>query len=98
MHADGGMAGAGAPGDEADAGPAGQLAIDLGHVCRCRLVPAGDELDLVGAIVEGVERGEIAFPRHAEHHVDAVYLQLIDQHLATGAEIAALRHCLVGPL
>jgi hypothetical protein len=39
--------------------------------------------------MEGVERGEIALPRHAEHMVDAMNQELVDQDLAAGPQIFA---------
>ena len=40
--------------------------------------------DLHLAVVEGVERGEIAFARHAEHVLHAMRDQLIDEDFAAG--------------
>ena len=92
MQPDGGIGGAGAAGDEADAGAARQLAIGLGHVAGAALLPADDEADLVAGLEQRVEGGQIAFPRHAEGHVDPVDPQLIDQDLAAGAAAKRLGH------
>ncbi len=70
-------------GDEADAGPAGELAVRLGHVRRRRLVAARDQPDV--RVVKRVEDREVALPRHAERVLDAVQLQLVDEDLSAGA-------------
>ena len=84
MDADAGMGGAGAAGDETDAGTAGQLAIGLGHVGGGPLVLADDGVDL-RRVVQGVEHVEIAFPRHAEQAVGAMDPQRIDQDASAAA-------------
>ena len=45
-------------------------------------------------VVEGVERGEIAFAGHAEHVLHAVRDKLIDQDLAAGPGAVIGAHCL----
>src|SRR3546814_21009642 len=55
---------------EADAGPAGQLAIGIGpHRCATCLAAAG--IGDLRRVVEGVEPGEVALPGHAAAAVDA---------------------------
>ena len=61
------------------------LPMRFGRHRRAALVAADGELDV--AVVEGVERGEIAFPRHAKGVAHAVDDQLIHQDLAAAAHI-----------
>ena len=88
MHADRRVARARAARDEADARPAAQLALRLGHVARAALLPAGDEADPLAVLVEAVERGEEALAGNAEGGVDALGDQRLDEGVAggTGAE------------
>ena len=79
VHADRAVAGAGAARDERRRGPAGQLAVGLGHVHRARLESAGDQLQLLAHVVEAVERVEKALARHFEHVVDALRDQRVRQ-------------------
>ena len=74
-------------GDEGDAGFAGHLAPGIGHVGNATFLAADDEVDLVLNVVERIERGEIAFTRHAEDGIDAVQTQAIDKDLSAGAEV-----------
>ena len=90
MHADGGMGRAGAAGDHADAGLAGQLAIGLRHIGGAGLVAAGDDLDFVAHIGEGIEDGEIALARDAEDAVDAVHDEGVDD--TAGGGVGGLAH------
>ncbi len=84
MHAHAGVAGARAAGDQADAGLAGQLAIGLGHVGGAGLVAAGDDPDAIGNIGQGVEQRQIALAGHAEHVVDPVGEQALDDPVGGG--------------
>ena len=88
MDAGRGIGGARPAGDETDAGPAGRLADRLGHHRRAALLPADRERDV--AVMEGVERREIAFARHAEGVPHAMRDQLIDENFAAGP---SSRHC-----
>src|SRR3546814_4587316 len=63
---------------EADAGPAGQLAIGIGHH-RCATFLAAEVIGDLRRVVEGVEHGEVALTGHAEDAVDAFGDELIDQ-------------------
>ena len=90
MHADGGMGRAGAAGDHADAGLAGQLAVSLGHIGGAGLVAAGDDLDRVAHIGEGIEDGEIALAGDAEDAVDAVHDEGVDD--TAGGGVGGLAH------
>ena len=44
------------------------------------------------AVVEGVERGEVALARHAEDVAHAVNAQLVDQNLGGGPRIVLTAH------
>ena len=83
MHARRRVGGAGATGDEADAGAARELAPGLGHHGRASLLPAGDQID-AGAD-QRVEHAEVAFPRHAGGARHALDHELVDQHAGAGA-------------
>ena len=76
------IGGARPAGDEADAGPAGRLADRFRHDRGAALLPADRDRDV--AVVEGVERRDIALARHAEHVMHAVDDELVDQDLAGG--------------
>ena len=93
MDADRGVGGAGSAGDEADAGLAGELAVALRHVGGAAFLPAGDDADAALRAVQRIERREIALARHAEHVIDAVDQQLVDQDLAAGPQIVACSPC-----
>ena len=80
VHGDRGVGGAGTAADEGDARPTGQLGVADRRESRAALMPADDRLDGV-AVVQGVERGQVAFTRHAEHPVDAVRGQAIDEKI-----------------
>ena len=83
---------AGAAGHERDARAAGQLAGGLGHHHRPALLAADGHGDV--AVMEGVERRQIALARHAEDVAHAVDQQLVDQHLAAAAQIVLAAHSL----
>ncbi|MNE41717.1 hypothetical protein D3C80_1358030 [compost metagenome] len=85
VHADRGVGGAGAAGDEADARLAGQLAVRLGHVGGAALLAAHHQVDLLADIVQGVEHRQVALAGHAEGALHAIEQKGIDQNLATGA-------------
>ncbi len=84
VNADRGVGGPRATGSEADAGPAGELAIGLGHVGRTALLTTGDEAQPIGNVVEGVQGCEVALARHPEGGVDALGEQAVDEHLPAG--------------
>ena len=90
MDASAGIGGARPARDEADARAAGHLADDLGHHGGGALVPADGEFNI--AVVKGIERGQIAFARHAEYMLHAVNRQLVDQNLAAGAGAVIAAH------
>ncbi len=91
VHGNRGVGGARSAADEGDARPTGQLGIADRRESRSALMPADDRLDGV-AVVQGVERGQVAFTRHAEHPVDAVRGQAIDEKIS-----GTTRHRLVSP-
>ena len=83
VQARGGVRRAGPARDEADAGPARQLPVRLGHHRGAALLPGRDEADLA---VQRVEHREVALARNAEHQVDALRAEPVDEHLTAGAE------------
>ena len=91
VHAGGGVGGARPTGDEADTGPARQLAIGIGHHRRPALLAADGQGDL-RRIVERVERRQIALAGHAEGMIGALRPERIDQDLPAGSEVLAIGH------
>ncbi|MGC0388810.1 hypothetical protein ACVIU7_003897 [Bradyrhizobium liaoningense] len=81
-----GIGRAGAAGDEADAGAAGQLAIGFRHHRSAAFGPAYHDVDR--AVMQRIERRQIALARHAGDALDALGDELIDQDLAPGAGVA----------
>ena len=94
MDAGRGIGGARAARDKADAGPPGRLADGFRHHGGAALLPADRDVDV--AVVERIERREIAFARHAEHMLHAMRDQLIDEDFAAGSRsvIGAHRYSL----
>ena len=85
-----GIGGARAAGDETNAGTAGRLAHGLGHHRRPTFLPAyGDGNVTVAKRIDG---GEITFARYAEHMLDAVNAQLIDQNLCRRTVVVLTAH------
>ena len=78
VDAGAGVGGAGAAGDEADAGPAGGLGPGLGHHRGPTLLPADGVGD--AHVVEPVERREEAFAGDREHPLDPVQRQRVRQN------------------
>jgi hypothetical protein len=74
-----------AAGDEADAGPIRQLPVGLRHGRGPALLTSHKETDTVRGVVHGVDRGQVALAGHAEHGVDTVKQELIDEHLPARA-------------
>src|SRR5262245_66523178 len=76
---------AGAPSSRGEAHPvaASELADRFRHDCGAAFLPARGHGDV--AIIEGIERRQIALARHAEHVAHAVRDQLVDQNLAAAA-------------
>ena len=79
MHAGAGIGGAGATGDEADAGSPGQLGSRLGHHRGAAFLTADDVLD--ARCEQPVQHREKAFAGDREHPVDPLALQCINQYL-----------------
>ena len=67
--------------DEADAGAARELAVGLRHHRGSALLPRRDEADRAVRAVQRVEHREVALAGDAEHEVDALRAQAVDQHL-----------------
>ena len=65
-------------------GPAGHLAVGVGHVGDAALLPADGQVDL-GRVVQRVEHGEEAFAGNGENAVAALDFELVDEDLAAGA-------------
>ena len=82
VHAGGRIGGAGAAGDEADAGATCQPALAVGHHGRTAFLPADDVADL--RIVQRVKHSEIALARHRVDALDAVRLERLDDQLSAG--------------
>src|SRR5690606_3027656 len=77
-----GVRGARPAGDHADAGLAGQPAPAVGHHRRATFLAADEDVDT--GVIQCVQHGEIAFPRHAGDAFDAVRLQCLNDQLAAG--------------
>ena len=71
-------------------GTAGRLAHRLRHHRGAALLPAYGNGNI--AVMKRVDRGQIAFARHAEHMLDAVNAQLIDQNLGGRTIIVLTAH------
>ncbi len=76
--------------DKADARPARRLADGFRHHRRPALLPADGEFDR--AVVERIERGEIALAGHAESVAHAMRNKLIDEDFAAGSRTVIAAH------
>ena len=74
---------------ERHARPPRELGVAHGHEPRAALVPAHDGLDGI-AVMQGVEHGEIALARHAEHPVHAMRGKAIDKQIGGTARHAVI--------
>jgi hypothetical protein len=97
MHRDRRIAGAGAAADAGDAGPSGEPRIGDRHEAGARLVPARHGVDLAAAI-KGIEQAEIALAGHAEHAVDAVGDQAVDDQSTNRAHRPRVLRCIMAGL
>ncbi len=86
MDADGGVRSAGPARDEHHARPAGQLAERVGHVGGAAFLPAHDELQPVGGVVEGVQHGEVALAGNAERVGRPLREQARHENLPAGSQ------------
>ena len=68
--------------DEANAGPAGKLALAIGHHRRSAFLAADDGADR--RIVQRIEHRQIGFSGHAEDTLDAVCFERVDDQLSAG--------------
>src|SRR5687768_12319483 len=84
MDACAGVGCAGPAGNEGDAGPAGHLAVGVGHIADPTLLAADDGLDL-RRVVQRVEHGEKTLAWNSEDAVAALDPELLDKDLAAGA-------------
>ena len=82
--AGGEVAGARAERREADAGPAGEAPVGVGHEGRALLVPRGHEGDELRA-VERLAEVERLLAGDAEDELDALVLQAVDEEVGGGA-------------
>ncbi len=92
VHADRRVRRAGPARGERDAGPAGQLADGFRHVRGRGFVPADDGADAFGFVGEGIKHGEEALAGHAEHALDVIREQGVDEQArAGGGALLAVR-------
>ena len=68
---------AGAEGRHADAGLAGQAAVDVGHEGRALLMADGDKFDF--RTFQGVHDRQVFFAGNAEYVMDSLFFQAFDQ-------------------
>src|SRR5262245_8705244 len=76
--------------DETDSRSAGYLADRLGHYGRSAFVAAHGELDV--SAEKRIERGKIAFARHAKNMLHTLNRQLVDQNFAACTCIVLAAH------
>ena len=81
------MRGAGPAGNHADAGPAREFAISLGHIGGGAFVLGNDQFDLVLA-VQSIQDFQIALAGNAENAFDAVQRQGFHEDAARGQGLA----------
>ncbi len=92
MQADAGIGRARPAGDEADARPAGKLAVGFRHVGRPALLTADDVANRIALGIKRVEGCEIALAGDAEDGVGPVNAELVDQDLRAAAARAGACH------
>ena len=78
-HAGNEVGGTGAEGGQADACPAGEPAVDIGHEGGTLLVPHRDESDV--AVPDGEHQVQRLLTGDAEHHIDALRFQTVHEDL-----------------
>jgi hypothetical protein len=96
VNADRRVAGARPARHQQNPGPAGELAVGLGHEGGAAFLAAGDKPDL-RRVVERVEHFEIALAGDAEGHLRAMRAQRRDHQLAAGEGGKIDRHRAFGP-
>ena len=82
------VGGAGTAGDEGDTGPAGHLAVGIGHIGDAAFLPAHHGLDL-SRVAECIEHREEALPRHRKDSVAALDPELLDEDAPSASGAAA---------
>jgi hypothetical protein len=87
VHADRCMRRARAARDDRHAGTARQLADGFSHVGSRRLVTAHDRLNSRGLVVQRIEHRQKTFAGHAEHALDAMRQQRVDDEPRAGGRI-----------
>src|SRR5262249_26252073 len=90
MHSPRRIGGAGPARDEADARPPGGLAAGFRHDGGPALLPANGDGDI--AVVEGIERRDIALAGHAKHVAHPMNDELVDQNFAGGPSAVVGAH------
>lgn len=85
VHRDRRVGGARSATDEGHARQAGDLCVANAHETRAALVAADDGLDGI-AVVQRIERRQVAFTRHTKHAIDTLGGQAVDKQIrgATG--------------
>ena len=78
---------AGTAGHHADTGPAGELAIGIGHHGRAAFLAAHHRADTV-ALLQAVDNRQIAFAGHTEDEIYPLLNQRIDKNMATETAMA----------
>ncbi len=84
------VGGSGPAGDEADAGPPGGLAVRFRHDRSAALVAANRDRDV--AVMQRIERRDIALARDTEHVAHPVQHQLVDQDFRGGPAAVSGAH------
>ena len=84
VNAGRGIGGPRAAGHHGDAGASRQARRRIGHHDSSALLPADGDIDR--NIVQRVEDCEIAFSRHAEHVINALGGERVDNQLSTGTD------------
>ena len=79
MNADARVGRAGPARDKADAGPASQFAVSVGHIGGAAFLAADHEPDVVARFIKSVEHRQVAFTGHAESHIDTVHFERVHQ-------------------
>jgi len=85
VHADACVRGARSTRHHADPGPPGQLAMRFGHVRRARFHAARNDLNFVADVVQRVEDRKITLAWHAEHAINTMRHERIDDLTGAGA-------------
>jgi hypothetical protein len=88
MHADAGVGGTGAPGNETHARAARKAAVGAGHEGAAAFLTAGHSFDL-GRVVQCIEHRKEALARDSKYAVASLFDQAVDKKAATGDSVIA---------